>query len=155
MGINWDSVASLVVPMFTVINIVLLVFVVRFIRMGYGTAHNSPKDELNSYGALMFSAVILALYSAVVMGWSAPQSEAEVELLKNILLLVAGYWIGSSRSSTTKDNAIAAATTAAATTATTAATVASTAATVASNKQTEINTAATAATTAAAAEQKV
>lgn len=54
-------------------------------------------------GAGFVTAVVFALYGAVVLGF-APKPEADLaEVLKALVTLAAGYWIGSSSGSATKD----------------------------------------------------
>lgn len=55
------------------------------------------------FGAAFVTAVVLALYGAVVLGL-APKPEPDLaETLKALVTLAAGYWIGSSSGSAAKD----------------------------------------------------
>jgi hypothetical protein len=51
----------------------------------------------------MLSAVIMALYSAHMMGFGGVWGDGDVKLMDTSLTLVLGYWIGSSHGSISKD----------------------------------------------------
>lgn len=55
------------------------------------------------WGAAGVTAVIMALYGAVILGL-APKPDPDIgETLKALALLAAGYWLGSSSGSAAKD----------------------------------------------------
>lgn len=62
-----------------------------------------------AYGALGVSAVVMALFAAVVLGpmWGYPApADATVRLLEYCLIACVGYWLGSSAGSARKDEAL-------------------------------------------------
>jgi predicted Na+-dependent transporter len=66
-----------------------------------------PRD----WGAFLVSLVILGFfggYEVAVLFWKVPKDETLASILNNLVILVAGYWIGSSSGSQSKDAIIAA-----------------------------------------------
>jgi hypothetical protein len=60
-----------------------------------------------SAGALVVSLIVLGLFGAVVAHAVPAPNETVATLLNNAVVLVLGYWIGSSHSSQAKDDTIA------------------------------------------------
>lgn len=65
------------------------------------------KNITASGGALVVSLVVLGLFGVVVTHLVPPPNETVAALLNNAVVLVLGYWIGSSHSSQAKDDTIA------------------------------------------------